>query len=76
MVRCLLKLNDRLYRTNPGKNHFHKTKRHREFPPDPPTMMDYYKIKNGLEGNRIYTHFYIHPISGQLIISSFKRLQL
>jgi len=39
-------------------------------------MMDYYKVRNGFEGNSIYIHFYIHNVSGKLIISSFKRLKL
>jgi hypothetical protein len=71
MVKALLRLNDRPYGSNPVKNHFHKTKEHTEYPN---TMMDYYKIQNGPEGNRIYTHFYMHPTTGALIISSFKEL--
>lgn len=71
MKQCLLKLNDRLHSNNPEKNHFYKTEPYRNFPN---TKMDYYKIRNGLDGNRIYIHLYINPQSGELIISSFKEL--
>lgn len=71
MVRCLLRLNDRLYLNDPEKNHFYKTEVHTLFAP---TMMDYYKIKKGPEGNSIYSHFYINSRSGMLIIPSFKEL--
>ena len=71
VIKCLLKLNDKLHTDNPAKNHFYKTEPHDKFPS---TMLDYYKICNGLEGNKIYTHIYIHPTSGKLVISSFKEL--
>ena len=74
ITKCLLKLNDKYYIDEPSKNHFYKFEPHRNFP-NTNTMMDYYKIENGLEGNRVYTHLYIHPNSGKLIISSFKELQ-
>ena len=73
IVKCLLKLNDKYHRNDPSKNHFYKTEQHTQFV-NTNTMMDYYKIENGLEGNRVYTHFYVHPDSGKLIISSFKEL--
>ena len=73
ITKCLLKLNDKYYLDEPSKNHFHKTKQHAKFT-STNTMMDYYKIENGLEGNQVYTHFYIHPNSGKLVISSFKEL--
>jgi len=38
------------------------------------TMLDYYKAKNIMEKASVYAHFYIHPDSGKLIISSFKEL--
>jgi len=71
IVKCLLKINDRYHRDDPSKNHFYKVEEHRQFPN---TKMDYYKIKNGFEGNQVYTHFYIHPVSGKLVISSLKEL--
>ncbi len=69
--KCLLRLNDKLHKNDPEKNHYHKTEQHREFPA---TKMDYYKIRNAPEGNMVYTHFYIRGFDGKLIISSFKRL--
>lgn len=71
IAKCLLRLNDRYYRDDRSRNHFYKTKPHKGYPN---TMMDYYKIKNASEGNKVYTHLYIHPNSGRLIISSFKEL--
>jgi hypothetical protein len=68
---CLLKLTDRLYSTNKDKNHFHKTVAHTKFPN---TMMDYYKAQNIMDGINVYTHFYLHPDNGKLIISSFKEI--
>ncbi len=46
--KCLLKLNDKYYSHNREKNHFHKTKPHRQFPD---TMLDYYKAKNIMGNN-------------------------
>lgn len=71
IVRCLLKLNSKHHIKNRLKNHFYKTEEHYRFPP---TKMDYYKAINILEGNDIYTHFYRHPSSGELVISSFHEL--
>jgi len=74
MTQALLRLNDRLHKLDPEKNHYYKTKPHRFYPN---TMMDYYKIRNGHEGNRIYTHLCVYAGgSGKLIISSFKELQI
>jgi hypothetical protein len=71
MSATILRLNDRWYLSDPSKNHFYKTEPHSTIPN---TKMDYYKIQNGLEGNKIYTHLYIHPTSNMLVISSFKEL--
>lgn len=71
IVACLLKLNNRLYRDNPEKNHFHKTEPHRS---SPGTKIDFYKIKNAPEGNEVFTKFFIRESDGQLFIQSFKRL--
>ncbi len=60
---CLLRLKPK---------HFRKTKEHKSFKTK--VMMDYYKAKNIMEGNDVYTHFYIHPRTGFLTISSFKEL--
>lgn len=69
--KCLLKLNDKYYSHNREKNHFHKTDPHNQ---SPNTMIDYYKAKNIMENNSVYTHFYINAHSGMLIINSFKEL--
>lgn len=69
--KCLLKLNDKYHLDNRNKNHFHKTEPHDNFPN---TMMDYYKAVDIMEGFNVYTHFYIHPNFGNLIVSSFKEL--
>lgn len=68
IVKCLMRLNDKFHKDNPEKHHFHKKEPHRYVPN---TMMDYYKIRNGFEDNSIYTHLYIHPDNGKLIINSF-----
>ncbi len=68
---CILKLNDRYHLDNRKKNHFHKTEPHNKLPN---TMVDSYKAVNIMEGSNVYTHFYIHPNFGNLIISSFKEL--
>jgi len=69
--RCLLKLNDKYHSHNRERNHFHKTAPHHQFSD---TTVDYYKAKNIMEKANVYTHFYIDPDSGMLIISSFKEL--
>jgi hypothetical protein len=71
--RCLLKLNNRYHFSDTDKNHFYKTEEHRYIPN---TKMDYYKAKNIMEKMSVYTHLYIHPESGELIISSFKELEV
>lgn len=73
IVKCLLRLNNKPHNLNREKNHFHKTVPHTSIPN---TEMDYYKIKNASEGNKVYTHFYIRNFDGKLIISSFKELIL
>lgn len=70
--KCLLKLNDKYHPDDPRRNRFYKTEEHRKFPN---TKMDYYKCQNIMEGMDVYTHFYIHPDSGKLIISSFHKLR-
>lgn len=60
--RCLLKLKE---------IHWHKTENHRLFPN---TKMDYYKAEKIMEGQDVYTHFYIKDGETQLIISSFHQL--
>jgi hypothetical protein len=69
--KCLLKLNDRYYNDDPQKNHFYKTEAHKQIPN---IMMDYYKAQNIMAGINVYTHFYIHPEDGRLIINSFKEI--
>ena len=50
--------------------HFHKTE-----PSElkPQVMIDFY-LAYGLDGEDIYTHFYIDPTTGKLVINSFKEL--
>ena len=71
IMKCLLKLNNRHYVDDNKKNHYYKTEPHTQFPN---TNMDYYKAEKIMEGFNIYTHFYIHPSDGTLVISSFKEL--
>lgn len=68
---CLLKLNGRPHSADRKRNHFYKTEDHRKIPH---TKMDYYKAKKIMQNCNVYTHFYIHPSSGRLVISSFKEL--
>ncbi|WP_027360574.1 type II toxin-antitoxin system MqsR family toxin [Desulforegula conservatrix] len=69
--QCLLKLNDRDYAIDINKNHFFKKEPHRHIPH---TMMDYYKAKNIMDGESVYTHFYIRQNDGKVVISSFHEL--
>ena len=71
IIRCLLKLNCKDYAANPRTNHFHKKAPHDHIPN---TMMDYYKAVKIMEGQSVYTHFYIDSEFQTLVISSFKRL--
>ena len=71
--KCLLKLNDKYHPDDREKNHFHKTEDHRNILN---TKMDYYKCQGIMEGMNVYTHFYIHPNSGKLIINSFHELEV
>lgn len=58
--KCLLKLRpSQCYDTQP---HFRC----------PEVDIDFYRAENIMEGNNIYTHFYVHPITGYLTINSFK----
>jgi hypothetical protein len=68
---CLLKLNDRDYTADKYNNHFYKKEADRHIPH---TMMDYYKAKNILDGESIYTHFYVRSSDGKVIVSSFHEL--
>lgn len=40
----------------------------------PEAMFDFYRAKNIMEGNDVYTHFYVHPKTKRLVINSFKEL--
>ena len=71
--KCLLKLNDKYHSGDKEKNHFYKSEPHRNISN---TVMDYYKCQNIMEGMNVYTHFYIHPNSCKLIISSFHELEV
>ena len=62
--RCLLKLQN---------NHWVKTERHDRYPAEN-TMMDYYRARNIMDGESIYTHIYIRHNQTRVIISSFKEL--
>lgn len=70
---CLLKLNDKYQLDNRIKNHFYKTEPHYFISN---TMMDYYRAVSIMEDFNVYTHFYVHPNFGNLIISSFRELDL
>lgn len=39
----------------------------------PSVMIDVYKA-TGLRGEDVYTHFYIDPKTGELVVNSFKKL--
>lgn len=69
--KCLLKLNDKDHSLNKEENHFYKTARHHKIRN---AMVDVYKAKNIMEGADVYTHIYIHPTSGMLIVNSFHKL--
>ncbi len=69
--KCILKLNNKYHTDDRGKNHYYKTDPHNRIPH---TMMDFYKAREIMEGQSIYTHFYIDQRNGFLIISSFKNL--
>ena len=71
--KCLLKLNDKYHSDDKEKNHFYKSEPHRNISN---TMMDYYKCRDILEGMNVYMHFYIHPNFGNVIVSSFKELEV
>jgi uncharacterized protein YxjI len=71
--KCLLRLNDKYHLDNRNENHFYKTEPH-YFVPN--TMMDYYRAVDIMEGFNVYTHFYVHPNFGNLIVSSFRELDL
>lgn len=61
IVDALNKLqNKHYYKTDPSKYR-------------PGVMIDVYRAR-GLKGEDVYTHFYVDPNNGKLIINSFKRL--
>ena len=68
---CLLKLNDKDYSADNNNNHFYKKEPHNH---KPNTMMDYYKAKNIMNGESVYTHFYVQNSDEKVIISSFHEL--
>jgi hypothetical protein len=70
--RCLLKLNDRSHLADPDRNHFYKTEEHSRFPH---TNMDYYKARRVMEGESVYTHFYVKYDHSQVVVSSFHQLE-
>ena len=70
--KCLLKLNDRYHLDNLKENHFYKSEPHNR---NTNIMVDIYRAINIMDGFNVYTHFYIHPNFGNLIISSFKELE-
>lgn len=71
--KCLLKLNARNHRSDPNNNHFFKTERHRYLPH---TMIDYYKARNIMDGENIYTHLYIRIEDSKVIVNSFHELDI
>ena len=62
MKKCLMKL---------SANQCYNTERHRKFPT---AMVDKYRAFGIMQKKNVYTHFYIHPVSGDLTINSFHRL--
>lgn len=71
IVACLLKLNDRYFDDDPQRNHFYKAERNLRVSK---RAMDFYKAKQIMEENNVYTHLYINEDTGKVIISSFKEL--
>ncbi len=59
---CLLKLKEK---------HWYDTKEHWLFPG---TMIDFYRATNIMDGEDVYTHFYIKKGETKLIINSFHEL--
>lgn len=53
-------------------SHFHKSD---ELKTKPGIMVDYYKAP-GMYGENVYMHFYVHDETGELIINSFKELEV
>jgi hypothetical protein len=71
--QALLKLNDKYYYDNKLKNHYYNTKPHESYPAEN-TYIDYYRAHNLLDGESVYTHFYIREHKTTVIINSFKEL--
>jgi hypothetical protein len=60
--KCLLKLRpSQCYDSQP---HWHC----------PEASIDFYRAHNIMEGNDVFTHFYVHPTTGKLTINSFKEI--
>lgn len=64
---------DRYYFENKQKNHYYNTKPHDIYPAEN-TFIDYYRAHNLLDGESVYTHFYIREHQTTVIINSFKEL--
>lgn len=71
--KAILKLNDRYYFDDKQKNHYYNTKPN-EIYPEENTFIDYYRAHNLLDGESVYTHFYIREHQTTVIINSFKEL--
>jgi hypothetical protein len=69
--KCILKLNDWPHAEDKDKNHFDKATPHRRFPD---TMVFSYRARDIMDGYSVYTHLYIHPDTGMVVINSFKEL--
>lgn len=59
---CLLRLKEK---------HCYNTAEHRNFPG---TMIDFYRARNIMNGEDVYTHFYIIKGETKLIVNSFHEL--
>jgi anaerobic selenocysteine-containing dehydrogenase len=71
--KCLLKLNDKYYFENKTKNHYYNSKPHKKYPTGK-TFYDYYRAYQLLDGENVYTHFFIREQSTTVTIDSFKDL--
>lgn len=71
--KCLLRLNDRFYFSNPDKNHYYNSKQHRRYPVEQ-TQYDYYRAKNLMDGESVYLHLFIREGTTTVIVDSFKPL--
>lgn len=69
--KCLLRLNDKYYFEDKQKHHYYNTKAHLRYPKEN-TFYDYYRAHQLLEGENVYTHFYVRENQNTVIIDSFK----